>query len=248
MKEWRPRPTSVNSAQGSGVWGTSEVQPITAEAVACLVPSSGSTSSKDTSLKLQKKLEDLQFSETHVITPNHLQVPESRLTSLSFGSFDADFGLSMRFANVPDGDRSLAQLSKSSKVVEENVDKPSTMSSNILMRLQATTDKFTDPLLMSRNPSVLSSTGPTPLVTQAAGVILSSLAINQQPIPCFGQPAGVHLSHCPPNYISYNQYFSPFYVPTPTLHHLLSNTAFPQQLSTGSIYPHPAAATPANPV
>ncbi|KAK1310365.1 hypothetical protein QJS10_CPA08g01822 [Acorus calamus] len=84
--------------------------------------------------------------------------------------------------------------------------------------------------MQSGNSLVLSTTGPTPLVTQSAGGMQTSLAVTQQPVPIFRQPV---LSPYPPNYIPYNQYFSPFYVPQPTLHHFLSNTGFPQQSPTG---------------
>ncbi|XP_058114862.1 GBF-interacting protein 1-like isoform X2 [Magnolia sinica] len=88
---------------------------------------------------------------------------------------------------------------------------------------------------------VLSTAGPT-LVTQAAGVMQSSIAATQQPVPVFRQPTGVHISHYPPNYLPYSQYFPPYYVPPTAIHHFLGNTAFPQQSLTGSIYPPPTAA------
>lgn len=103
------------------------------------------------------------------------------------------------------------------------------------------------PNFVSGNPVVLSSAGPTPLVTQAAGAMQSPLAVTQQPVSVFRQPSGVHLSHFPPNYIPYNQYFPPYYVPPPALHHFLSNAAFPQPAPTGSIYP-PAATAAGAPV
>ncbi|KAL0362095.1 UNVERIFIED_CONTAM: GBF-interacting protein 1 [Sesamum calycinum] len=85
-------------------------------------------------------------------------------------------------------------------------------------------------------PLVLSSASPTPLVTQAAGVMQSTITATQQPLPVFRQPTGVHLPHYPPNYIPYGPYFSPFYVP-PAIHQFLSNGAFPQQPQAGSLYP-----------
>ncbi|CAL9104512.1 unnamed protein product [Musa textilis] len=100
----------------------------------------------------------------------------------------------------------------------------------------------------SANAAMLSTAGSTPLATQAAGTMQGSVAIPQQPVPVFRQPAGLHISHYPPNYIPYNQYFSPFYVPPPTLHHFLSSPAFPQQPPTGSIFPTPGSANPATPV
>ncbi|RWW15718.1 hypothetical protein GW17_00020427 [Ensete ventricosum] len=102
--------------------------------------------------------------------------------------------------------------------------------------------------IQNTNSAVLSTVGSTPLGTQAAGAMQGSVAIPQQPVPVFRQPAGLHLSHYPPNYIPYNQYFSPFYVPPPTLHHFLSSAAFPQQPPTGSMYQTPGAATPATAV
>ncbi|KAF9590747.1 hypothetical protein IFM89_038060 [Coptis chinensis] len=96
----------------------------------------------------------------------------------------------------------------------------------------------------SGNSLVLSTAGPTPLATQAAGIMQSSLGVTQQPVPVFRQPSGVHVPHYPPNYIPYNQYFSPFYVPPQTIHHYLTNPAYPQQPPTGSVYSTPTAAAP----
>ncbi|KAL7216466.1 hypothetical protein ACSBR1_028413 [Camellia fascicularis] len=92
------------------------------------------------------------------------------------------------------------------------------------------------------NSLVLSTAGPTPLGTQAAGVMQSSIAVAQQPLPVFRQPTGMPLPHYPPNYIPYGPYFSPFYVPPPALHQFLSNGAFPQQPQAGSVYPAPPGA------
>lgn len=93
-------------------------------------------------------------------------------------------------------------------------------------------------------PLVLSTASPTPLVTQAAGVMQSSITANQQPLPVFRQPTGVHLPHYPPNYIPYGPYFSPFYVPPPTIHQFLSNGAYPQQPQAGNLYPAAPGTTP----
>ncbi|PIN11507.1 hypothetical protein CDL12_15876 [Handroanthus impetiginosus] len=85
-------------------------------------------------------------------------------------------------------------------------------------------------------PLVLSTASPAPLVTQAAGVMQSSITATQQPLPVFRQPTGVHLPHYPPNYIPYSPYFSPFYVPPPAIHQFLSSGTFPQQPQAGSLY------------
>lgn len=84
-------------------------------------------------------------------------------------------------------------------------------------------------------PLVLSTASPPPLVTQAAGVMQSSAT--QQPLPVFRQPTGVHIPHYPPNYLPYPPYFSPYYVPPPTIHQFLSNGAFPQQPQVGNLFP-----------
>lgn len=89
---------------------------------------------------------------------------------------------------------------------------------------------------------VLSTAGPTPLVTQPAGLMQSSIAVTQQPVPVFRPPTGLHISHYPPNYFPYGHYFSPFYVPPPAIHQFLGNGAFPQQPQAGSVYPAPPAA------
>ncbi|CAL0315651.1 unnamed protein product [Lupinus luteus] len=89
---------------------------------------------------------------------------------------------------------------------------------------------------------LLSTAGPTPLVTQAAGLMQSSIAVTQQPVPVFRTPSGVHISHYAPNYIPYGHYFSPFYVPPPpAMHQFVGNGAFPQQPQASTIYPPPPA-------
>lgn len=88
----------------------------------------------------------------------------------------------------------------------------------------------------------MSTAGPTPLATQATGLMQSSIAVTQQPLPVFRPPTGIHISPYPPNYIPYGPYFSPFYVPPPAIHQYLSNGAFPQQPQAGSVYQSPQAA------
>lgn len=85
----------------------------------------------------------------------------------------------------------------------------------------------------------------TGITTQAGGAAQTSVAIAQQHLPAYRQPAGVHMPQYPPNYMPYGHYFSPFYVPTPPLHPFFSSTAFPQQPMASSLYPPPAAAAAA---
>ncbi|XP_055823590.1 GBF-interacting protein 1-like isoform X2 [Solanum dulcamara] len=94
------------------------------------------------------------------------------------------------------------------------------------------------------NTPALSAAAPTPLVTQAGGLMQSSIAVPQQPVPVFRQATGMHLPHYPPSYIPYGHYFSPLYVPPTAIHQLLSNGAFSQQPQAGGIYPPPPSAVP----
>jgi len=84
----------------------------------------------------------------------------------------------------------------------------------------------------------LSTVGQTPVATQAAGLMQSSVPVTQQPAPVF-RPSGVPVPHYPPNFIPYGHYFSPFYVPPPAMHQYLGNSAFPQQPQGSTIYPPP---------
>ncbi|VVA96843.1 unnamed protein product [Arabis nemorensis] len=88
------------------------------------------------------------------------------------------------------------------------------------------------------NNLVLSTASPTPLVTQAAGLMQSSVPVTQQPVPVF-RPPGLHMSHYPPNYMPYGHYFSPIYLPPPTMHQFLSNGGFAQQPQASGVYPAP---------
>lgn len=94
----------------------------------------------------------------------------------------------------------------------------------------------------SGNSMVLSNAAPTALGTQAAGLVQTTIALPQQPMPMFRQPTGVHISHYPPNYVPYHQFFSPFYLPSPTMHNIVGNSGFPQ-LPAGSSYPAAAGSS-----
>ncbi|KAJ0234065.1 Flocculation protein [Hirschfeldia incana] len=86
------------------------------------------------------------------------------------------------------------------------------------------------------NNLVLSTASPTPLVTQATGLMQNSIPVTQQPVP-FLRPPGLHMSHYPPNYMPYGHYFSPFYLPHPAMQQFLSNGAFAQQPQASSVFP-----------
>ncbi|KAD4179033.1 hypothetical protein R6Q59_022590 [Mikania micrantha] len=98
------------------------------------------------------------------------------------------------------------------------------------------------------NSLILSGAGPAPLATQTGGLMLSSVAVTQQPLPVFRHPTGIHLPHYTPNYIPYGPYFSPFYIPPPAIHQFLSNGAFPQQPPASSMHPAPPVSTPKYPL
>ncbi|KAK4846920.1 hypothetical protein QYF36_023271 [Acer negundo] len=378
-KEWKPKSTNPNTAQGSGSAVTSEVSTIPVEASARSQTVSSVLDSEEATSKLQKKLGEIHLPQRqHVIIPNHIHVPESERTKLSFGSFDASFGVTSSILDAPESDKSPSPVSESSQVIEETVEEPA--ASNQITLATAEVGAYPDhpqspahvpenlsgegdvaasavpeynetkqdsallsggpqysmvhtspnynfgfvpPMLgsqfapfensdsqardVSRLPSflvqqpfdpasyyaqfyrsgadgdgrvspfpsqgvaatkyngnvavlppqtsqspqeggnslVLSTAGQTPLVTQAAASMQSSMAMTQQPVPVFRPPAGMHISHYPPNYFPYGHYISPFYVPPPAIHQFLSNGAFPQQPQAGSVYPSPQAAAAA---
>ena len=65
-------------------------------------------------------LEELHLPQRQlVILPNHIHVPESERTKLSFG---VDFGVTTRYVNGPVSDRSFTSLSKISQGIEESMD------------------------------------------------------------------------------------------------------------------------------
>ncbi|KAJ8748229.1 hypothetical protein K2173_000637 [Erythroxylum novogranatense] len=376
-KEWKPKPTGCNLPQGSGTVGSSDLPNNPVEGSGNSQTAAGILDSEDSTYKLQKKLEMLHLPpRQHVIIPNHIHVPESERTKLSFGSFDGTFEITSSAISAPASDKSSSPKSETSYITEENAEEQATRQSalmtaeegaypnhphspshppeNFSVESDVPSNTVSDyneakpetalfsgghqysvvhtspnysfglvpPMLgsqiapfensesqmreVSRLPSfvvqqpfdpasyyaqfyrsgadtdgrvspfpspgiapkyngnvavlpphtaqspqeagnslVLSTVGQTPLVTQTAGLMQSSIAVTQQPVPVFRPPTGLHISHYPPNYISYGHFFSPFYVPPPGIHQFLSNGAFPQQPQAGSVYPAPptAAAT-----
>ncbi|XP_057474401.1 uncharacterized protein LOC130762662 isoform X2 [Actinidia eriantha] len=119
-KEWKPKP-NPNLARGSGKAGSSEA-PTTVETNTHI----SVLDSKENTIKLQRKLEDLHISDgQHVIIPNHLHVPEADKIGFSFGSFDASFGLNTSANSGPENDSNTTPLSETSESVEETADQSS---------------------------------------------------------------------------------------------------------------------------
>ncbi|CAL9013509.1 unnamed protein product [Prunus brigantina] len=374
-KEWKPKPVNSTVVQGQGTAGTAVASDVPADSVKAPSQSQSVSSvldSEEATSKLQRKLEELHLPQRKtVILPNHIHVPESERTKLSFGSFGATFGVTTGYVSGPETDKSSTPRSETSQVIEEAVEEQ--LSSNQNALTTANEDDYPDhpqspthvpenissgegdvsssatqgqneskhdtalpsgghqfsvahtspnysfgfvpPILgsqlasfensesqprdISRLPSfvvqppfdpasyyaqfyrsgadsdgrlspfpspgvsskyngnvavlppssqspqeggVLSAAGPTPLVTQASGLVQSSIGVTQQQVPVFRPPAGMHISHYAPNYIPYSHYFSPFYVPPPAIHQFLGNGAFPQQPQAGGVYPAPPAA------
>ncbi|XP_020415001.1 GBF-interacting protein 1-like isoform X1 [Prunus persica] len=374
-KEWKPKPVNSTVVQGQGTAGTAVASEVPADSVKAPSQSQSVSSvldSEEATSKLQRKLEELHLPQRKtVILPNHIHVPESERTKLSFGSFGATFAVTTGYVSGPETDKSSTPRSETSQVIEEAVEEQ--LSSNQNALATANEDDYPDhpqspthvpenissgevdvsssatqgqneskhdtalpsgghqfsvahtspnysfgfvpPILgsqlapfensesqprdISRLPSfvvqppfdpasyyaqfyrsgadgdgrlspfpspgvsskyngnvavlppssqspqeggVLSAAGPTPLVTQASGLVQSSIGVTQQQVPVFRPPAGMHISHYAPNYIPYSHYFSPFYVPPPAIHQFLGNGAFPQQPQAGGVYPAPPAA------
>uniref|UniRef100_A0A6N2MTR5 GBF-interacting protein 1 N-terminal domain-containing protein n=1 Tax=Salix viminalis TaxID=40686 RepID=A0A6N2MTR5_SALVM len=122
-KEWKPKSTNPTVAQESGAAGSSAVSNIPLEASGHSQPSSGVFDSEEATAKLQKKLEELHLPQRqHVIIPHHIHVPESERTKLSFGSFDASFGVPSSYVSAPESDKSSTPVSETSQVIEESVE------------------------------------------------------------------------------------------------------------------------------
>ncbi|KAG2713874.1 hypothetical protein I3760_04G196300 [Carya illinoinensis] len=371
-KEWKPKPTNASVVQGSGTAGAagaSELCIVSVEAADQTQPETCVLDVEEATSRLQKKLGELYPSQRQpVILPNHIHVPESERTKLSFGSFGASFGVTASYVSGPDGNKSFTPLSEASQDVGEPAEEQASSNQNALetaeqgdyldhsqsptngpenlssghgdvssnaipeyneakqkTALSLEGNQFTGvhtspnysfglvpPMLGSQlapfensesqardvshlpsfvpfdpsyyaqfyrtgadsdgrlspflSPGVatkfngnvavlppsssqstqeggaLSTASPTLLVTQATGLMQSSMAMTQQPVPIFRPPAGVHISHYPPNYFPYTHYFPPFYVPPPAIHQYLGNSAFPQQPQAGGVYPAPSAA------
>ncbi|GMI70906.1 hypothetical protein like AT3G07660 [Hibiscus trionum] len=371
-KEWKPKPISSNVGQGSGTAGASDVPTSSVEASAHSQPVSRVIDSEETTSKLQKKLEELHLPQRqHVIIPNHIHVPESERTKLSFGSFDASFGVTLSNVGCQEIANSPTPLSEASQDVDETPEEQASSNQNALATAEEG-DYSDHPQSPAHAPENLSGDGgvsssipeynenkqenallsgghqysvvhtppnynlglvppilaplenlesqahevsrlssfvvqqpfdpatyyaqfyrpsadndgrlspfpsagiatkyngnvavlppqtssspqeggntlvpttasPTPAVTQAAGLMQSSIPATQQPVPVYRSAAGVHLPHYPPNYIQYAPFYSPFYYPSPAIHQFINNGAFPLQPQAGTVYPSaPAAPT-----
>ena len=81
--QWKPKSIQKANASSPGVIGTASSSP----------HADGSCSSNPADVPgLSEKLSQINILETkHVIIPQHLRVPESQRTELTFGSFGADF-------------------------------------------------------------------------------------------------------------------------------------------------------------
>ncbi|GAB4845906.1 hypothetical protein Ancab_024911 [Ancistrocladus abbreviatus] len=252
------------------------------------------------------KLEKLKFSDgQHVIIPNHIQVPDSVKSILSFGSLDASFGAGINYlnssesnknsnnaadsvddetagepsschedasstveeGNYPDNSQAPSCVQEEASPLESNISSDAALKDDQLKRdklpavgppypvqtnpsysfgfmLPVVGSPFVqleglDPQACLSNPTsgnsaAMPTSAPTPPPTQSvAGQ--SSIPVPPVPVPLFRQPY-------PPNYIPYNPYFSPFYVP-PTLHHFFGHGGFPSQVPTGNVFlPPPGAA------
>ncbi|XVF81410.1 hypothetical protein PTKIN_Ptkin15bG0153000 [Pterospermum kingtungense] len=131
-KEWKPKSISSNVGQGSGAGGVSEVPTVSVEANAPSQPVSSVPDEEATS-RLQKKIEELHLPQRQpVIIPNHIHVPESERTKLSFGSFDASFGITSSYVGGQKGDKSSIPLSETSQDVDETTEEQTSSDQNAL--------------------------------------------------------------------------------------------------------------------
>ncbi|KAL2630285.1 hypothetical protein R1flu_014971 [Riccia fluitans] len=118
--EWKPKPTATSSTNMGGVNTPSQSESVRSS------PASGSV---DSVLSAQSsKLQSLNIHDDQpVIIPNHLQVPESERTHLSFGSFGAGFGTSFS-TSFGSEEKSNSAIAESIPVIDTTVEQPSTAS------------------------------------------------------------------------------------------------------------------------
>lgn len=84
---------------------------------------SNTLDSGEATFELQRKLEELHLPQRqHVILPNHIHVPESERTKLSFGSFGVSFGVVTSNAGGHDSDKCSTSVSEASQGGEETVE------------------------------------------------------------------------------------------------------------------------------
>lgn len=126
-KEWKPKATSSvvtpQSRTVTAAAAASEVPGVTTDSTEHLEPVSRVLDSEEATLKLQKKLEELHVSKSQlVILPNHIQVPESERSKLSFGSFGIGFGVSAIVPSSQESDQKHTPVSEASVDADENVE------------------------------------------------------------------------------------------------------------------------------
>ncbi|KAK8621481.1 hypothetical protein V6N13_067910 [Hibiscus sabdariffa] len=130
-KEWKPKPINSNVGLGSGTVGASDVPTVPLETNAQSLPVASVFDSEVATSKLQKKLEELHLPQRqHVIIPNHIHVPESERTKLSFGSFDASFGVALNSVGGQESDKSSTPLSDASQDVDESAEEQGPSNQN----------------------------------------------------------------------------------------------------------------------
>ncbi|KAK8968777.1 hypothetical protein KSP40_PGU018369 [Platanthera guangdongensis] len=118
--EWKPKSTNVNPSVSSKVCCTPFVDEGEARGAISFFSHTSDSTISDTSTKILN-LEDMQISDSQqqVIIPDHLQVPESERTCLSFGSFGSNFGLDMGLKVEPEKTKCPEEPSKLSGELEE---------------------------------------------------------------------------------------------------------------------------------
>ena len=125
-KEWKPKTASSVIQQlrtVSAAAAASEVSGVAFNDTEHLEPASRILDSEDATSKLQKKLEELHVSKSQlVILPNHIQVPDSERSKLSFGSFGIGFGVSAVVPNGLESDQRHTPVSEASVDADENVE------------------------------------------------------------------------------------------------------------------------------
>ena len=121
-KEWKPKPTNIN-VEDSRTAVAPKAPTILVEAIAQTQHDTSVLDMEEASSKLQRMLEELHLPQRQlVILPNHIHVPESERTKLSFGSFRVDFGVITSYVNGLVSEKSSTSPFEISQGIKESMD------------------------------------------------------------------------------------------------------------------------------
>ncbi|GAB2279800.1 hypothetical protein Dimus_014439 [Dionaea muscipula] len=173
-RDLKQKPTSVFPSEATAA---SEAVPIQVEGSSQLIMPKSSLVD-DATLKLEK----LKFSDgQHVIIPNHIQVPDSVKSILSFGSLDASFVDGINLLKDPE----TTQRIPADLLNEETVEEPSSRCSKQDASSIVQDEHYSDP---PQAPSHVQEEGSLPESQVTSDADLSDSQLKHEELPAVGPP------------------------------------------------------------